>query len=123
MSNVRRLRYLSLSCAMRKRTLGSVCFILALAIIVAVESLAGSQGIRLPLVGFVSPLIASFILVPLLLIPLTAINQRILAWRKAHGRDIELEEKHEFDDADIISLRPRQPHEHSSTYRRWDDDN
>ena len=42
---------------------------------------------------------------------------------KAHGRDIENEEKHEFEDSDIISLRPRQPHEHSSTYRRWGDDN
>jgi hypothetical protein len=108
---------------MRKRTLGSVCFILALAIVVALESLANSQGIHLPLVGFVSPMIASFIIVPLLVIPLTAINQRILAWRKAQGRDIEAEEKHEFDDADLISLRPRQPHEHSSTYRRWDRDN
>jgi hypothetical protein len=108
---------------MRKRTLGSVCFILALILVVALKWLASSQGIHLPLVGFVSPLIASFILVPLLLVPLTAINQRILAWRKARGRDIEAEEKHEFDDADIISLRPRQPHEHSSTYRRWDRDN
>ena len=108
---------------MRKRTLGSVCFILALVLVVALKWLASSQGIHLPLVGFVSPMIASFILVPLLLIPLTAINQRILACRKAHGRDIEAEEKHEFDDADIISLRPRQPHEHSSTYRRWDRDN
>ena len=108
---------------MRKRTLGSVCFILALVLVVALNWLASSQGIRLPLVGFVSPMIASFILVPVLLIPLTAINQRILAWRKAHGRDIEAEEKHEFDDADIISLRPRQPHEHSSTYRRGDRDN
>ncbi len=108
---------------MRKRNLGSVCFILVLVLTVALKSLASSQGIHLPLVGFVSPMIASFILVPLLLIPLTAINQRILAWRKAHGRDIEAEEKHEFDDAGIISLRPRQPHEHSSTYRRWDRDN
>jgi hypothetical protein len=108
---------------MRKRTLGSVCFLLGLVIVVGLEWLASSQGIHLPLVGFVSPLIASLIMVPLLLIPLTAINQRILAWRKARGRDIESEEKHEFDDADIISLRPRQPHEHSSTYRRWDNEN
>jgi hypothetical protein len=108
---------------MRKRTLGSACFTLGLVIVIALNWLADSQGIHIPLVGFVSPLIASFILVPLLLVPLAAINQRILAWRKAHGRDIEAEEKHEFDDADIISLRPRQPHEHSSTYRRWDNDN
>jgi len=82
--------------------------------------LARAQGIQLPLLGYVSPLIASFIIVPLLLIPLTALNQYILAWRKAQGRDIEEEEKHEFEEADIISLRPRQSHEHSSTYRRSD---
>jgi len=45
-------------------------------------------------------------------------NQFVLAWRKSRGRDIEEEEKYEFDEADIISLRPRQSHEHSSTYRR-----
>ena len=103
---------------MRKQTLGSVCFILSLAVVFLLRSLARSQGIHLPLVGYVSPLIASFIIVPLLLIPLTALNQYILAWRKIRGRDIEEEEKHEFDEADIISLRPRQPHEHSSTYRK-----
>jgi hypothetical protein len=80
--------------------------------------MARSHGIHLPLIGYVSPLIASFIVVPLLLIPLTAVNQYILAWRKVRGRDIEEEEKHEFDEADIISIRPRQSHEHSSTYRR-----
>ena len=103
---------------MRKKTLSSVCFILALAIVFGLRSLARSQGIHLPLIGFVSPLVASLIIVPLLLIPLTALNQYLLAWRKAHGRDIEAEEKHEFDEADIISLRPRQSHEHSSIYRR-----
>jgi len=92
---------------MRKRTLSSVCFILALAIVFGLRSLASSQGIHLPLIGFVSPLVASLIIVPLLLIPLTALNQYLLAWRKAHGRDIEAEEKHEFDEADIVSLRPR----------------
>ena len=108
---------------MRKRTLWSACFSLALVIMYAIEWLAGSQGISLPLVGPISPLIASFILVPILIVPMTAINGRILIWRKEHGRDIEVEEKHEFDEADIISLRPRQAHEHSSTYRRWDNDN
>lgn len=108
---------------MRKKTLFGICFVLALAIVFLLRWFAASQGIRLPLIGYVSPLIASFIIVPILLIPLTALNQYILQWRKAHGRDIETEEKHEFDEADIISLRPRQPHEHSSTYRRWGDDN
>jgi hypothetical protein len=108
---------------MRKRTLASVCFLLSIGIVFLLRSLARSQGIHLPLVGLVSPIVASFIIVPLLIIPLTAVNQHILAWRKAHGRDIEVEEKHEFEEADIISLRPRQSHEHSSTYRRWGDDN
>ena len=108
---------------MRKRTLASISFMLSIGIVFLFRSLASSQGIHLPLVGLVSPIVASFIVVPLLIIPLTAVNQYILAWRKAHGRDIELEEKHEFEEADIISLRPRQSHEHSSTYRRWGDDN
>jgi hypothetical protein len=103
---------------MRKQTLASVCIILSIAIVFLLRTLASSQGINLPLAGLVSPIVAAFIIVPLLLVPLTAINQSILAWRKANGRDIEEEEKHEFDEAGIISLRPRQPHEHSSTYQR-----
>ncbi len=110
------------SSVMRKQTLASISFILSLVIVFLLRSLARTHGIHLPLLGYVSPLIASFIIVPLLLIPLTAINQYILSLRKSHGRDIEEEEKHEFGEADIISLRPRQPHEHSSTYRRWGDD-
>src|SRR5215510_7039354 len=105
---------------MRRRTLISVCFIVALVIVYLLRWLASSQGIRLPLIGYVSPWIASFILLPLLLIPFTALNRYLLVWRKSRGRDIEEEEKHEFDEADIISLRPRQPHEHSSTYRRFE---
>ncbi|HEX6733047.1 MAG TPA: hypothetical protein VF074_23700 [Pyrinomonadaceae bacterium] len=103
---------------MRKKTLSFICFILAILIVYLLRWLASSQGIRLPLVGYVSPLTASIVIVPILLIPLTALNQYFLAWRKARGRDIEEEERHEFDEADIVSLKPRQPHEHSSTYRR-----
>ena len=93
---------------MRKQTLAGVCFLLALAIVYGLRVLARSQGIYLPVIGYVSPLIASFIIVPLLLIPLTALNQYLLAWRKAHGRDIEEEEKYEIAESDIISLRPRE---------------
>jgi hypothetical protein len=89
-----------------------------MAIVFLLRWLAASQGIRLPFIGYVSPLIASFIIVPILLVPLTALNQYVLKWRKTKGRDIEAEERHEFDEADIISLRPQQPHEYSSTYRR-----
>jgi hypothetical protein len=106
----------------RNKTLYGVCLFLALAIVFVLQTVANAQGIDLPFVGLVSPLIASMFIVPLLLAPLAAVNKYILAWRKARGRDIEAEEKHEFDDAGIISLRPRQRHEHSSTYRRFGDD-
>jgi hypothetical protein len=106
---------------MRQKTLAAVCVIFTLAICVGLRWLASLYTLHLPLIGPVSPVITVIILLPLVLIPLAAFNQRILAWRKDHGRDIAVEEKHEFDDADIISLRPRQPHEHSSTYRRGED--
>lgn len=108
---------------MRKKTLVGVSFILTFAILYLLRWFAASIGMRVPFVGYVSHITASLIIMPLMLIPLTALNTYILKWRKARGRDIEAEEKHEFDEADIISLRPRQPHEHSSTYRRWGDDN
>lgn len=111
--------YLLHSGIMRRQTLISVCFTLAFAVVVVLRLLASSQGIRLPLIGLVTPLIASSILVPLLLIPLTALNQYILAWRKKHGRDIEEEEKYEFRESDIISLKPRQSYEEPS-YRKYD---
>jgi hypothetical protein len=95
----------------RKKTLVGVCFILSLAMVYLLTWLAGSVGIRLPFVGPVSAITAALIIVPLLLIPMTALNAYILKWRKARGRDIEAEERHEFDEADIISLRPRQPEE------------
>jgi len=107
---------------MRKKTLLSVGFVVAVATVYLLRWFASSMGIRLPLVGFVSPIIAAMIIVPLVLIPMTALNAYILKWRKDRGRDIEAEEKHEFDDAGIISLRPRQPHEHTSTYNRWGDE-
>jgi len=108
---------------MRQKTLAAVCLILTCAILSGLRWLASSYSLHLPLIRSVSPLITAVILLPLGLIVVAALNQRVLSWRKAHGRDIALEEKHEFEDADIISLRPRQSHEHSSTYRRWDPDN
>ena len=108
---------------MRQKTLHVVLLILACVILSGLKCLASSYRIHLPIVGDVSPVVAAVILLPLVLGPVAALNQRILAWRKAHGKDIAEEESHEFEDADIISLRPRQPHEHSSTYKRGDPDN
>ncbi len=106
---------------MRKKTLASVCVFLLVSIIVLIKFFSPPQGLWLPFLGFVSPVLVFFIALPLVVIVLGAINQRLLAWHKSRGRDVELEEAHEFDEADIISLRQRQPHEHPSTTRDWDD--
>ena len=86
---------------MRKRTLAAVCSILSVAILFALSLF----GIRVPL--GLSPFIVFLVLVPLLMVPLTLVNKRLLAWRKARGRDIEEEQKYEIEDTDFISLRPR----------------
>lgn len=105
---------------MRKKTFAGLCVILTVATVLGLKVVAGSYAVRLPLFGNLSPLIAAVIILPVLFTSLGAVNQYVLAWRKAHGRDIQEEEKHEFEDADLISLRPRQEHEHSSAYRRGD---
>ena len=86
---------------MRKRTLASLCSVLALTIVLATGFFRVKTPHNIPF--FVIYLVAA----PLLLVPLTAINKRLLAWRKVRGRDIEAEEQHEIEGADIISLRPR----------------
>jgi len=86
---------------MRKRTLAAVCSILSIVILLALSL----SGIRIPLGLF--PFIVFLVLVPLLMVPLTLLNKRLLAWRKARGRDIEEEEKYEIEDTDFISLRRR----------------
>ena len=108
---------------MRPKTLHAILLLVAIAIVCGLKWFASLFTVYLPIVGETSPLIAAVIVLPLALTIVVTINQRIIAWRKARGRDIEEEQKHEFDDADIISLRPRQPHEYSSTYRRGDPDN
>jgi hypothetical protein len=62
--------------------------------------------IRIPL--GLSPFLIFWVLAPLLMIPLTPLNKKLLAWRKQRGRDIEEEEQFEIDGTDFISLR-RQP--------------
>jgi hypothetical protein len=62
--------------------------------------------IRIPLGLW--PFLIFLVLAPLLMIPLTPLNKKLLAWRKQRGRDIEEEEQFEIDGTDFISLR-RQP--------------
>lgn len=91
---------------MRKTTLASVSFLLSVIIVYGLNLLARSLG--LPQAGFILLLIAASIMTPITVLALTKLNQPLLEWRKGHGRDIELEEKHEIEGADIISIKPRE---------------
>jgi hypothetical protein len=91
---------------MRKQTLAGVCSLLSLGIVFGLHAIANALHIRTPLYGFASHLVVSFILTPFVMIPMTKLNARLLAWRKARGRDIEEEEKYENTTAGIISLHP-----------------
>lgn len=91
---------------MRKTTLATVSFLLSLIIVCGLNLLARSLG--LPPAGFIMLLIAASILSPIVVMALSKLNQPLLKWRKARGRDIELEEKHEIEGADIISIKPKE---------------
>ena len=86
---------------MRKRTLAGLGFLLAIAIAFGLRTVGFS-------VSLFSPLVVGLIAVPALMIPLTLLNKHLLAWRKAHGRNIEEEERYEHEATGIISLRPRE---------------
>lgn len=98
---------------MRKRTLAILCSLLALGILVALRL----SGFSVPLA--VAPLIVFLVLVPLLMMPMRPLNKRLLTWRKAHGRDIEEEEKYERGDAGLISIRPKSQAEIEEDERRY----
>ena len=85
---------------MRKRTLAGVCSVLALVIVLAMGFLRVKTSHNIPF------LVIYLVLMPLLVVPITAVNKRLLAWRKARGRDIEEEERYEIEEAGVISLRP-----------------
>lgn len=97
---------------MRKKTLAGVCSILAFAALFGLRF----AGVRIPFAigGFV----ALLVLMPLLVVALTPLNRRLLAWRKERGRDIEEEEKYEREGAGIISIRPKSQAEIEEDERR-----
>jgi hypothetical protein len=104
---------------MRKQTLAAVCSLLSFAVVFGLRALAHLLNVRLPLAGYASPFLVSFVLIPILIVPLARLNTHLLAWRKARGRDIEEEEKYENVTADIISLRPTQPDTELTSRRRY----
>ena len=98
---------------MRQRTLAFCCGLLAFAIVFSLRL----AGVSLPF-GF-STLLAFLVLAPLLMIPMSVLNKRLLAWRKQRGRDIEEEEKYEREGADIISIRPKSQAEIEEDKKRY----
>ena len=97
---------------MRKKTLAGLCSILTFGVVFGLSF----AGIRLPF--GLGPLVAFLVLMPLLVVALTPLNKRLLAWRKARGRDIEEEEKYEREGAGIISIRPKSQAEIEEDERR-----
>ena len=86
---------------MGKKTLAGMCSVLALLTILAM----GFFRVRTP--HNIPFFVIYLVLMPLLSVAMTPLNKRLLAWRKARGRDLEEEGKHEIEEAGIISLRPR----------------
>ena len=72
--------------------------------------------IRIPL--GLPPFVIFWVLGPLLMIPLTPLNRKLLAWRKQRGRAIEEEERYEIVGTDFISLR-QQPSSETTRERQY----
>lgn len=87
---------------MRTKILPGICALIAVAILIVMRILHFNIPLGL------SPFLIFLVLAPLLMFPMTALNKKLLAWRKQQGRDIEEEEKYEIEGSDFISLR-RQP--------------
>ena len=87
---------------MRWKLLPGVSFSISVLVLI----LLNLFHIRIPFA--LSPILIVWVLAPLLMIPLTPLNRKLLAWRKQRGRDIEEEERFEIEGTDFISLQ-RQP--------------
>lgn len=86
---------------MRKSTLAIICSVLGLLVMLAMGFFRVKTPHNIPF--FVIYIVS----MPLFNVALTPLNQRLWAWRKARGRDVEEEAKYEIEEAGIISLRPR----------------
>ena len=83
---------------MRHRDLFGVCILISVILVYLIKYLLPMAGIKIGIVANLSsPLIASFVIAPLLLILLFPINNKFRDWRKKNGRDIDAEERHETE--------------------------
>jgi len=97
---------------MRWKLLPGVIALISVAVLIILDLF----HIRIPF--GLSPFLIFWVLGPLLMIPLTALNVKLLAWRKQRGRDIEEEQRYEIDGTDFISLR-RQPSDSTTRERQY----
>jgi hypothetical protein len=68
---------------MRKQTLASICSVIALLVVLAMGFFRVKTPHNIPF------FVMYLALMPLLSIALTPLNKRLIAWRKARGRDLD----------------------------------
>ena len=95
---------------MRRQTLAGICVFVSIAVGLGLWWAVPSLPLGLP------PVAVGVILAPVLVVLLTPLNNRLM---KARGRDFEIEELHENEEAGVISLRPREKNPEDS-YRYYD---
>ncbi len=93
---------------MRKQTLAVVAYLVSVIFVYGVTLLL-RWGFDWSVPGPVAQIMSALLLAPLVLVPLSKLNQRLLTWRKNRGRDIQEEERYENVAAGLISLRPASP--------------
>ena len=92
---------------MRTGTFTTLAFVIAWTTIFSVRELLGWYGFGwLATSQIGTTTVASLVLAPFLVLLLTPLNKRLLAYRKARGRDILEEERYESDQG-MISLMPK----------------
>ena len=91
---------------MRKSILMIVAYLIVFPIVYLLPAMAELSGfVDLPRWSFVTSGLATFLIAGVLTTILTPLNRRLLEWRKAQGRDIEAEERHESASG-MIRLTP-----------------
>jgi len=89
--------------------LNALCLIFAFGTVLALQQLSRPAGVKIPFLARpVAVHVLVLILMPILYIPLYALNRHILKWRLERGRDIVEEERYESESG-FISLRPKRP--------------
>lgn len=91
---------------MRKSTLMLISYIIVFPVVYLLPHLAEALSFAsFPRWSLPTNGIAALLGAGVLSVVLTPLNKRILEWRKAHGRDIEEEERYETDQG-MIRLTP-----------------